>query len=77
MQLEPLKVVGDVLRDKIANLDIESPGEAAQAIPNFLQVGRTAPAPRHPGVVNGGLPRRGDDAAGTCRDGLDGIARAD
>ena len=36
MQLEPLEVVGDVLRDKIANLEIKSPREASQTIPNLL-----------------------------------------
>jgi hypothetical protein len=49
MQLEPLEVVGDVLRDKIANLNIKS---AFAKLPRrsriSFRVGRTAPCPDVP-----------------------------
>ena len=36
MKFESFEVVGDILRDKFANFEIESFGEASQPIPDVL-----------------------------------------
>jgi hypothetical protein len=38
VQLEHFEVVGDVLSNKVANLDVESPSEAPQPITDLLQI---------------------------------------